>query len=98
MAAKQKRLTIEQEEVLAFNVKNYPCLFDKKDKGYKEKDCVANAWKEVSNSIEFSENGKSLIPLVSLHKKSCLKVCFSLHNGKKVSDFSYVLINKQRMI
>ena len=52
------RLTIEQEEILAFNVKKYPCLFDKQDRGYKEKDCKANAWTAVSDAIEFSENGK----------------------------------------
>ena len=46
MAEKQRKLSLEQEEVLAFRVKEYPCLFDKTDKGYKEKDCMANAWKE----------------------------------------------------
>jgi len=38
------KLTLEQEEILSFQVKKYPCLFDKSDKGYKEKDCVGNAF------------------------------------------------------
>ena len=59
MAEKQRKLSLEQEEVLAFRVKEYPCLFDKTDKGYKEKDCVANAWKEVADSLEFTENGEN---------------------------------------
>ena len=59
MAEKQRKLSLEQEEILAFRVKEYPCLFDKTDKGYKEKDCVANAWKEVADSLEFTENGEN---------------------------------------
>jgi len=42
------KLTLEQEEILSFQVKKYPCLFDKSDKGYKEKDCVGNAWEAVA--------------------------------------------------
>ena len=59
MAEKQRKLSLEQEEVLDFRVKEYPCLIDKTDKGYKEKDCVANAWKEVADSLEFIENGEN---------------------------------------
>jgi len=58
MADKHSKLSIQQEEILAFKVKEYPCLFDKTNKGYKEKDCVANAWKEVTDSLEFIENGE----------------------------------------
>ena len=57
MADKQKRLSIEEEEILAIGVKKYPCLFDKTDRGYKEKDCVINAWEEVAKELEFTENG-----------------------------------------
>ena len=32
MADKQRKLTIEEEEILAFEVKKYPCLFDKTEK------------------------------------------------------------------
>ena len=60
MVDKQKKLSIEEEEILAVNVKNYPCLFDKTDKGYKEKDCIANAWEKIADSLEFIENGEYL--------------------------------------
>ena len=53
-----KKLTLGQEEILAYEVKFYPCLFDKAEKGYKERDYTANAWEEVANSIAFIENGK----------------------------------------
>ena len=75
MAAK-KRLSLEQEEVLAFNVKKFPCLFNKKDKSYKEKDCIFNAWTEVCNLTEFVESGKSF--------------CFStIHQGPRHREASY---------
>ena len=75
MADKQKRLSIEEEELLAFEVKQYPCLFDKVDKGYKEKDCVANAWKEVDDELEFTKNGAFLLFICILYVYS---FCFYL--------------------
>ena len=36
---------IEEDEVLAVEVRKYPCLYDKSEKGYKERDRVRNAWK-----------------------------------------------------
>jgi len=50
-------LSLEQEEKLAQKVQNFPCIFDKADKGHKEKDVVINAWNEVAKSLEFVENG-----------------------------------------
>ena len=58
MADKSRKLSSEEKEILAVQVKKYPCLFDKTDKGYKEKDCVANAWEAVASSVEFIENGR----------------------------------------
>ena len=60
MADKQTRLSIDKEELLTFEVKKYPCLFDKANKGYKEKDCVANAWKEIDKELSFTKNGMFL--------------------------------------
>lgn len=36
-------LSLSEEELLAEKVKCFPCLFDKADKAYKEKDSVRNA-------------------------------------------------------
>lgn len=54
----KKKLTIEEEEKLAFHVKLFPCLFDKTDKGYKERECIANAWQQVASSLDFIDDGK----------------------------------------
>ena len=51
-------LLLHQEELLAEKVKQYPCLFDKSKKAYKERDVVKNAWEAVASSLEFVENGE----------------------------------------
>ena len=56
-----EKLTLRQEETLSEEVKLYPCLFDKADKGYKERDCVENAWQEVAQKLSFLETGKNQI-------------------------------------
>ena len=35
--ADRRKLSLGNEEKLSFQVKKFPCLFDKTDKGYKEK-------------------------------------------------------------
>ena len=50
----------EEEEILAVHVKKYPCLFDKTDKGCKEKDCVGNAWEAVASSLEMRKELTSI--------------------------------------
>ena len=43
--------TLMEEETLAELVRQYPCLYDKSDKGYKEKDRKKNAWKEIEDQV-----------------------------------------------
>jgi len=50
------KLTIEEEEKLAFHVKKYPCLFDKTDKGHKQRDCVGNSWQQAASALEYINN------------------------------------------
>ena len=59
--AKKNNFLSKIEEILDFEVKKYLRLFDKTNKGYKEKDCVANAWGEVAKQIEFIQNGIVLV-------------------------------------
>ena len=54
MAGKHKR-SLQEDEILSEEVHKYPCLFDKTCKGYKEKDRVKNAWKEVELSLGYEE-------------------------------------------
>ena len=52
------QLNLKEEEMLAEKVKLFPVLYNKQEKGYKEKDVVINAWNAVANELEFVENGK----------------------------------------
>ena len=38
---------ISEDEQLSIEIRKYPCIFDKSNVGYKEKDRVENAWKEI---------------------------------------------------
>ena len=50
-------LCLQEEEMLAEKVKDFPVLYDKRVKGFKEKDAVQNAWEKVAESLNFAENG-----------------------------------------
>ena len=50
-------LCLQEEEMLAEKVKGSPVLYDKRVKGFKEKDAVQNAWEKVAESLDFAENG-----------------------------------------
>ena len=49
-------LCLQEEEMLAEKVKGFPVLYDKRVKGFKEKD----AWGKVAESSDFAENGNFL--------------------------------------
>ena len=46
---------LQEDELLAEEVKKYPCLYDKSDKGYKERDRNANAWRAVDSALGYEE-------------------------------------------
>ena len=54
---KMATLCLQEEEMLAEKVKDFPVLYDKTVKGFKEKDAAQNAWKKVAESLDFAENG-----------------------------------------
>ena len=45
-------LTLQEKRILCEKVKQYPVLFDKQLKGYREKDVVTNAQIALSREIE----------------------------------------------
>ena len=45
-----------QEETLPEKVESFPVLYDKRAKGFKEKDSVQNAREKVTESLDFAEN------------------------------------------
>ena len=45
-------LTLQEQVKLCGKAKQYPVLFDKQLKGYREKDIVTNTWNAVAKEIE----------------------------------------------
>ena len=43
--------------MLPEKVKGFPVLYDKRVKGFKEKDAVQNAREKLAESLDFAENG-----------------------------------------
>ena len=57
--ASNKNLTLQEEELLSEEVRNYPCIYDKSKKPYKKKDVVKNAWENVALKLDFLEDGEN---------------------------------------
>ena len=49
-------LCLQEQEMLVEKVKGFPDLYDKRVKGFKQKDAVKNAWQKVAESSDFEEN------------------------------------------
>ena len=50
-------LSMKEEEQLSEKVKEYPVLYDKAAKEYREKDAVKNAWRSFAETLDFGEDG-----------------------------------------
>lgn len=50
-------LSLGENEELAEVVKQYPCLYNKAKKEYKDKAVVENSWKKVAEKLDFIEDG-----------------------------------------
>ena len=50
-------LCLEEEEILPEKMEGIPVLYDKRVRGFEEKDSVQNAWEKVAESLDFTENG-----------------------------------------
>ena len=53
----KKILNLKKEELLCEKLREFPVLFDKSHKGYKEKVAVENTWNEDAYGLDFIENG-----------------------------------------
>ena len=49
-------LSLQEEEMLAEKVEDFPVLYDKIVKGLKEKDTVQKTWEKVAEILDFVEN------------------------------------------
>ena len=52
---KANKCNLEEDEILAEEMRKYPCLYDKADKGCKERDRKANAWKSVEEALGYEK-------------------------------------------
>ena len=55
---RRQALSLQECEELAEAVREYPCLYDKSNKEYKDKIVTENAWKKAADKLMFTENGK----------------------------------------
>lgn len=58
--AEKKHFSLLEEEKLTEKIKDYPILYDKSQKGYKERDAVNNAWRDVADGLDFIDSGKRM--------------------------------------
>ena len=52
---KTSESNLREEERLAKEVRKFPCLYDKGNEDYKEKDRKKNAWLAVENALGYDE-------------------------------------------
>ena len=52
MLANKKRFTVlNKDEILAEEVKKFPCLYDKSSRSYQQRDVVKNAWVQLTEKL-----------------------------------------------
>ena len=49
-------MSLRADDELAEQVRTFQVLYDKAEKGYKERAVKQNAWNEVASNLEFVEN------------------------------------------
>lgn len=50
-----KMWNLNHDESLMTEVQKFPCLYDKSDRGFKEKDRILNAWREIDTALQLEE-------------------------------------------
>ena len=54
------KCNLQEEEKLCVEVEKYPCLYDKQNKGYKDKERKKNAWRKIDEELGIEE-GKDFV-------------------------------------
>ena len=73
MACSSKVVSLVDEDTLSETVRNFPLLYDKSKKGYKERDAVQNTWTEVARSLDVIEKWDDAKNVFENFKKRYLK-------------------------
>ena len=66
--AKTNACNLEEEEILAEEVRKYPCLYDKSNAGYKERDRTKNAWRAIEEELGYEKGNKKELFFVTIFK------------------------------
>ena len=100
-------LCLQEEEMLPEKMEGFPVLYDKRVRGFKEKDSVQNAWEIVAESLDFTENGNFIRASSNWEyfEDSCSKkigALFCVRNSYKIlatnSIFADVILDFGRLI
>ena len=55
---KRRFTVLNEDEILAEEVKKFPCLYDKSGRSYRDRGIIRKAWVEVAKKLEFLEDDK----------------------------------------
>ena len=55
---KRRFTVLNEDEILAEEVKKFPCLYDKSSRSYRDRGIIRKAWVEVAKKLEFLEDDK----------------------------------------
>ena len=93
---KTNKCNIREDESLAHEVQKYRCLYDKTNKGYKERDRKSNAWREIEEHLGYEE-GTSAKKFEILKKRYSKKR--NALKGKRASgaDLSGVVTEEKQL-
>ena len=80
------KCNLQEDERLSIEVEKYPCRYNKREKGYKEKDRKKNVWKKIDEELGLEEGNQisfssALFIFFSVTCKNSISFCRS--GGKK---------------
>lgn len=85
MIHKSNSSNLEQDIKLAFEVKKYPSLYDKRDHGYKRNDPSMESWALVANACDWIPNGKKLFSIIFLLTFHLFFLSITVFHTKQIS-------------
>ena len=74
----RKKVDFQEEESIAEEVRNYPCLYNKSLKEYKDKRARENAWQKIGESLGMKEGNNKIIIYSFLPKHISIRRRFLL--------------------
>ena len=73
MPKAKRSYSLREEEELIEAFRKYPVIYDKTVSGHKDQVVVENAWKAITDQLEFLKNGRYLALVLSSSRKNSIK-------------------------